>query len=218
MGELVSSGAISAERAESVGIPVGNLEPLAVESVTVPNLMQLKVTFNAGVTLKSASEPNNYAVYAGRSRIDIVVANLQPDGRTVILTLDKAVSQNELLDLTVRNIRGINGDRISREEYNGIECIDILSPKVEKIEVLGEDTIAVTFNEPVEAGNKYLYEVNRGDIPVKRVIEQDNYTKFILILEHEPETSKISLRISGNVKDMAGFNLIPVTYDVDMEN
>lgn len=122
---------------------------LTVTSVSANNLAEVVVTFSKPVDKATAEDVGNYSI-AGKT---IKSASLSDDGKTLTLTMDYStpLSQQVQYKLTFDNVKC--GSAVASVTDYKFTPVDSTLPSVDKVEALGNKTIRVVFNEPVNVAN-----------------------------------------------------------------
>jgi len=98
--------------------------------------------------------------------------------------------------------------------YKPLPDVDTTPPEVLSAGFVEGSRIKVLFSEPVSADRKELYEVNEGQIDIEKVIQSEDGKEVYLLLSQPPKKGVVTLRVSGNVKDLAGLNLKPRLFEL----
>lgn len=139
-------------------------------SVTAINARQIDVVFNKAVTAAAAQNPANYEVYKQGALFTNVfgtatqgaVAALQPDGKTVRLTLNDGqvlVNGSNFNRVVVKAAVGLAADYTD----SSVEFLDTTAPTFVSVRSVGASTIELTFSEPVKASLLPLQGVRLSD-------------------------------------------------------
>ncbi len=229
---LVEKGAVAEAAAIAAGViaaatPEPVSEDLEIASVKALNQVQMEVVFTKEVDSETAGDEDNYELSDDAVVTD---ASLQDDNMTVVLTIDlddttdalDPVDQQGTLDVTVTDVEDLDGNAIAETTIEDIEFLDTTLPKALSAEVVGNDTVKVTFSEPimsVEGGDpdlKDAFTVNGGDDKVKDVSKQANDTEVLVVLYTDLEEGTITVKVDGDAEDYAGFGVIAKTFDVEV--
>ena len=170
--KLVSQGIVSTSAAIALGYtsptpiatptPVATPTPspeygrLSVLEIQVPNTKQIKVVFNREVQLDTVLSANFIVKEAGTS-IRPILAALQSDKRTVMLTLDgnATMANFTTMDITIKKaMKDLLGSTMDSDYVKtGVSVQDTKVPELQNIEILGKRTIRLAFDEPVWNGS-----------------------------------------------------------------
>ncbi len=193
---------------------------LNVSSVKTLNLVQTQVSFNKAVDQSTAEDVDNYTLTdSDDDELDITDAELLDDEKTVVLTHENAGQQTEAV-LEIEDVKDANEEeKLADFTSDDIEFLDMTLPEVEKAEVIGIDTIRLTFSEPMsketleEKGN---YEVNDGDLYISSVTAANNNTQADIELYSDLEVGNVTVEITNDVTDEANFGVMPKTMTVSV--
>ncbi|KZL90186.1 cell wall-binding repeat-containing protein [Clostridium magnum] len=154
----------------SISSSVENNYSPTVKSVSTNGLNQIKVEFNTPVDESSAEQIQNYSIEGsslGSNSETESSANLQEDGKTVLITFAHPFQQyktvnfmvkNSILDLSLKNT-------ISKYEQK-ITFSDISAPSLESITPVGGNKLVLKFSEPIRMtiSNLSSMKINRQSI------------------------------------------------------
>lgn len=178
-----------------------------VESVTANNLKEIVVTFDGQVKEEEAEKITNYKL-DGVTLTNVSFANLQDDGRTVVINLGKEGSTLTNQKEHKVTISGISN--IASAEYS-FTALDVTVPEVSSIEILGNKVINVKFSEPVKpssAETRVNYKVNGYVANGEIELSKDGKTATITLYSRlKAGINKVS--VSG-VQDYANMTIINV--------
>jgi len=222
---LVEAGVVSEEDMVEAGymdpLPTPTPEVITAEAYA-DNLIQLYVEFSAEVDKDSAEDVDNYSI----KDVDIASAALQDDGATVVLTFeyDSARKQQDVVDLTIDGVKAADGTAIGEITIEDIEFVDTTIPTALKAEVIGKDTLKVTFSEPMKGSkdgsdyvlNKKDFVVNGGKSYVRFVKLQNNYTEALVEMYSDLKEGALTLQVKSGSEDFAGFGVIGKTFNLEV--
>lgn len=222
---LVEAGVVSEEDMVEAGymdpLPTPTPEVITAEAYA-DNLIQLYVEFSAEVDKDSAEDVDNYSI----KDVDIASAALQDDGATVVLTFeyDSARKQQDVVDLTIDGVKAADGTAIGEITIEDIEFVDTTIPTALKAEVIGKDTLKVTFSEPMKGSkdgsdyvlNKKDFVVNGGKSYVRSVKLQNNYTEALVEMYSDLKEGALTLQVKSGSEDFAGFGVIGKTFNLEV--
>lgn len=225
---LIDAGFIS----EVAAIAAGFIEPqkpepepdeLEVVQVTTNNLKQLFVEFN--LPLKDAGNESNYIIENEDAQAVIDEDSnfeLSEDKKTVIITLTEAAAQQEVIDLTIRDIEAENGLWLDETTIEDIELKDTTLPKAVSASVVGQYTIKVEFSEPImlpeEGDDPDLYfTVDDGDYLIEKIEKVNNDTELNITLFSGLEEGTVKVEAKPAIKDYAGFGITKKTFDLKVK-
>ena len=225
---LIDAGFIS----EVAAIAAGFIEPqkpepvpdeLEVVQVTTTNLKQLFVEFN--LPLKDAGNESNYIIENEDAQAVIDEDSnfeLSEDKKTVIITLTEAAAQQEVIDLTIRDIEAENGLWLDETTIEDIELKDTTLPKAVSASVVGQYTIKVVFSEPImipeEGDDPDLYfTVDNGDYLIEKIEKVNNDTELNITLFSGLEEGTVKVEAKPAIKDYAGFGITKTSFNIKVK-
>ena len=222
---LVDAGAVDADKMEEYGFIVPEVVPTeAPEEITAEasatNLVQLNVEFSTEVDKDSAEDKGNYDI----DKVKIEDASLQDDGRTVVLTFawKDARKQQDVIDLVIDGVKDLDGNKMDEFTIEDIEFIDTTIPTAIDAEVVGIDTIKVTFAEPMKSNygenglKKADFSVNSGKLYVKEVKLQKNNTEALVVLYNDLKEGELTIEVKSGSEDFAGFGVVPKSFTLEV--
>lgn len=178
-----------------------------VEKVFADNLIQVKVEFDGAVESQTASDSDNYTVegiYDPKVKSAKVV-----DETTVVLTLDKAMKNQEEYLLTFNNVRSADTSKVLSVTDHAFKPVDSTLPFVESVEALGNKTLRIKFNEPIKAATNTNFKVD--DKTVLGSINIVNET-VVIKLNSTLADGDYTLTVEG-VTDYADFKSLKNDYE-----
>lgn len=200
---------------EKIGKPVvsSNLEVAAVEAL---NLKQVKVSFSTAVDEESATDEANYSLEADNASLTDASFELVSDNE-VVITFGTEAHQQDAVTLTVEDVEAVNGKVLAETDVE-VSFLDQTIPTVEGIEVVGNETLKVTFSEPMKSVAKANFEIKEGS--KKLYIDDvtnvnDEMTEFYVTLYNDLNEGEIAVTVD-DAEDFAGFNVIKDTISVDV--
>ena len=216
---LVGTDATKKAVAEKAGLIVAPAAQ-AVTGVKALNLVQVQITFAKEVAKADAEKKENYVVTEENSTTNKAAngfANLQADGKTVILTLDQAVSNGKTAVVEVKNFATYKSDAIKFE--------DTTVPSIVGITVTGPSTITAEFSEPVKFKSDNTGEAAKLAKEFK--IDNENYVVDKLAIDSTDlrklnitagvpfgeGAHKISFEAKGELIDFAEYKVLPRVVD-----
>ena len=189
-----------------------------VTGVSAINLVQTEVVFTTVVDADTAEDAANYTItLSDDSDVAVSDATLLADGKTVVLTHAKVAQQGKTT-VDVEDVEDLDGNVIEDFTSETIEYLDMTIPEVLGAEVVGNDTIKVTFSEPMTTASlvKANFEVNDGDLFIDTVTPGNNNTEAYITLFSTLEEGEVTVKVKADVKDEAGFGVLPKTLTVDV--
>lgn len=216
---LVGTDAAKKAVAEKAGLIVAPAAQ-AVTGVKALNLVQVQITFAKEVAKTDAEKKENYVVTEENSTINKIAngsAAVQADGKTVILTLDQAVSNGKNAVVEVKNFVTYKSDAVKFE--------DTSVPTILGVTVTGPRTIAAEFSEPVKFSDttgitpddKFISQgevkIDGSNYLVRTVSIDKNKVSIEVGVKFTEGVHKISFESKGQVTDYAGYKVLPRTID-----
>ncbi|MCT4596646.1 MAG: Ig-like domain-containing protein [Vallitalea sp.] len=198
---------------EKLGYPIV-VTKFTISSIKPINLVQTEIKFNSEVDSTTSEKLANYSIKdKNNNNVAITDASLLNDEKTIILTHAK-INQQENAIITVKNVKNLNTTKtIADTTSDELQYLDITLPSAIKAEVIGNDTIKVTFSEPISAGTlvKSNFDVNGGKLYIKSVTPLNNNTEANVELYSDLSDGQVSIYVSNKVEDEASFGVIPTT-------
>jgi len=219
---LVEAGVVDADAMAEAGYFTPTATPTPTPAVltataSTDNLIQIYVVYSQEVDKDSAEDLDNYEI----DDVDIVSAELQEDGVTVVLTLDSKQAQQSKVDLVINDVKDTAGTEIATDyTIKDIEFLDMIIPSIEEVKVVGNDTVKVVFSEPMDPATLTVrgnYEVKSSKtLYVKQAVPQKNNTEVLVEMYAKLPEGQITFKVKSDVKDFAGFGVVadPFTLDV----
>ncbi len=147
-----------------VATPTPELARLAVSEIQVPNTKQIKVVFNREL-LQDTVLAANFIVKEAGTTVRSVLTAIQPDKKSVMLTLDGQVSMSNFttVDVTVKKaLKDVTGTTLDSDyTKTGISVQDTKVPELVGAEALGKKLIRLTFDEPVWNGSSESFSTSQ---------------------------------------------------------
>jgi hypothetical protein len=206
--ELVEMGKIEESAAIAAGV-IAAPAIFAVDKVETSNLAEVKVVFTGEVDKLSAENIKNYSI----EEHIISSALMQPDGKSVILTLDiddtieNAVpfEQQEEYVLEIDEIKNLDKTQTVKDyKTKTLMALDAAAPTAVKLELMGPYKIKVTFSEPIKDTTNAKVEINNGAYDAEAEAADGTREVFVTLYDTLKEGT-YSLTISG-AKDYQGFS------------
>jgi hypothetical protein len=191
-----------------------------VSNVTASNLKQVVVTFNKPVDSTTATTVGNYQVGGSTP----ASAAFVPGSNTqVVLTLSSALTNQSQTTIKVSNVKDLAGN-VMATYSNTFTPVDTTAPSVVGVKVIGPQTIAVQFSEPVhETGAGGLasdFAVDNGAIGVSNASVNDAQNEVILdlgtALSAGQHTVTVNPSGSNTFTDYAGFPVVKSTQQFNV--
>lgn len=198
---------------------------LEVLSVVALNNAQFEITFNAepdsdtlAVTVEDEDED------------ELTILDPEVDGTVAVVTFATPVDQQDEVTIYVEDAE-LN-EVVMADYETTLEFLDTTLPTVESIEVVGINTIKVTFSEPVNGDyasayadmiidtdeddeaastlDKDSFDINDGALYIQKVELQNENTEAMIHVYSDLTAGDITVDVYSDVKDFAGFGVTPV--------
>jgi hypothetical protein len=223
--KLVEDGVVSAEAMAEAGYFAPTATPteapveLGVESVEALNLKQIQIVYNKPVDEDSAEDKSNYSLKGKYV--------LQDDGVTVIGTLDTAVANQTTKELTIEDVEDIDGYVIADTTVE-IDFLDMTIPEALSAEVVGKDTVKVTFSEPINVDEPVLLtatQLRKGftmkdsagkTVYVNSVTFDTNNTVARVKFYSSFKEGTYTLTANNEYKDYAGYTVVKKDFTLEV--
>lgn len=188
----------------------------AVEEVYALNLKQIAIVFSKPVDEDTAEDDSNYSLDG-----EYV---LQDDGVTVIGTLKTAAANQSSKKLTIKDVEDLDGYAIAKTEVE-IDFLDMTIPEVESAEVVGKDTIKVTFSEPLNVDGASNSALRKGfslkdssgkSVYVNKVEFDTNNTVARVTFYSDFKEGVYTLTVNNEYKDYAGYTVVKKSIDLEV--
>ncbi|NOZ61223.1 MAG: hypothetical protein GXO74_06040, partial [Calditrichaeota bacterium] len=175
-------------------------KPPIIAAVQAPDADSINIVFNEPVEQTSAENIDNYSI---SDSITILSATLDTDLVTVHLKTSKHSEQQ--YTLTVNNVkdRANNPNTIEPNSAVQYEYVDVTKPTIVAVTAPVEDSVHVTFSEPVEktsAENVSNYSIPGGITIESAVLDADLVTVHLKTSKHSEQQYTLTV---NNVKDRA---------------
>jgi hypothetical protein len=219
---LVEAGVVTEEAMVEAGYmdpivtPTPEPEELTAEAYA-DNLIQAYVVFSQEVDKDSAEDVDNYSI----TDSEIDNASLQDDGVTVVLTLKENRAQQDVADLTIKNVKDINGTAIDETTIE-VEFFDKDIPTILDASIAGKNTFKLVFSEPMNDDEDFVdldginvTNESGAKVYVQGIEFQNNDTEALIKMYSDFKEGTITLQInSKTVEDYAGFSVIGKVFDL----
>jgi len=200
-------------RLEGASIIILKEAKLAVKDVSADNLKQVVVEFNQDVDTTVAGDAANYSFKNAK------IEDVDVDGSTVTLTLEKAQAQQSKETLTV------SAKILDTKAEFPVQFVDRTFPEVVSAEVVGDDTIKVIFTEPMDIAGLTrterragfsLTDSNDKKIYVDDVKFESNNTVARVSFNSVFKEGTYDLTVNAKYKDYAGFTVLAEKFALDV--
>ena len=145
----------------------------------------------------------NYKLSAGT----ITSAELSDDNKSVVLTLSAAAKQQDSVNVTVENVKDIDGLVIAKST-NAVRFFDATTPEVSSTMVTGPKEVTVHFSEPLQSAP--VFSINNGTVAVVNATWNVGDSKAVLTLGTTLSEGVHDITIQGGL-DYAGLKIDKVT-------
>ncbi|MDF9297786.1 immunoglobulin-like domain-containing protein [Geobacillus stearothermophilus] len=177
-----------------------------VESVSAINLKQVKITFNKDVDVTTAETVGNYTF---PSASGLTVTSAKANGKEVILTLTNRAAQQQTADLTIENVKTVNGELIGKTTKS-VKFLDVTAPTVASVEAIGPKTLKVKFSEILSTVPTFT--LDDGTIAIVNVAFTPGSDEAVLTLGTQPASGTHKLKVKDGA-DYAGFKVEEVVKE-----
>jgi len=219
---LVEAGVVTEEDMVEAGYmdpivtPTPEPEELTAEAYA-DNLIQAYVVFSQEVDKDSAEDVDNYSI----TDSEIDNASLQDDGVTVVLTLKENRAQQDVADLTIKNVKDINGTAIDETTIE-VEFFDKDIPTILDASIAGKNTFKLVFSEPMNDDEDFVdldginvTNESGAKIYVQGIEFQNNNTEALIRMYSDFKEETLTLQVnSKTVEDYAGFSVIGRVFEL----
>ncbi len=205
---LLVEAAFAAEAALNVP-PVTTATKVA--SVSATNLKEVVVAYDGTVDKATAENKDAYTIKRGLSTEVIDSAELQADGKTVVLSVAGALAnQSKEYTLSVDGVK----DSASKVSVSAKELafvpLDQLLPTVESVTNLGNKAVKVTFSEPVTLNGSVASTFKIDDKVVSGTYDVTGRTVTIALFNTLTDGDH-NLTVNNNIRDFANYQLVEVS-------
>ncbi|MCA0970980.1 Ig-like domain-containing protein [Halobacillus litoralis] len=208
--------------------PSDSTGEVMVDSVEVLNLKQIQVTLSSEVEeTDELTNTDNYSL-EDEDDEDYSFEDVTVDGDTVTLTLEEHVPNQT--DATFEMDDVVLGETVTED----LSFFDTTVPEVNEAAVIGNDTVKVSFSEPlavekneddewvtVEGGDSVedSFELSQGNdtLFVRNVEFVKNNTEANVEVYSTFEEGTVDFSIDNELEDYAGFSLIGGDYELEVE-
>ena len=198
-----------------VKVVVGE-DKLTVDAVTADNNKEVVVAFNKKVDAETAQNKDNYTFKANGSEaaVTISAAEVQKDGKTVVLTLANAAKNQDRYTVGVKNVKDAAGNTIAAVEKD-LRFYDVTSPKVSDITVVGPRQVRIDFSEPLKTAP--TVKLDNGSISTSVGSLSADGRSLTVTFAVEPSAGQHNLEVSGGT-DFADFRVDSVAKAFNYAN
>lgn len=198
--KLVADKKLDKELAVANGLISAEPEKLTV-SAMADNLIEVKVMFDGTVEKDTATKVGNYKV---KNRA-VKEATLQEDGKTVVLRLEKALTNKAEQELTVSGVKNVAGKAMDKQTVK-FTTNDVTAPTVEKVVVTGPKNLDITFSEPVDTTHLQVFVKQDKSLLTTKVGTQSNALRTVSVelYSNFKESAEYTVAV-GNAKSNSNY-------------
>lgn len=184
--------------------PVVPVVDVTTTSVKAINLKEMEVVFSGEVDKTTAETAANYVITTtGTAATPVPV--LQADGKTVKITLGTKATQQEVVKVTVKNVKDKAAKVIASKDFADVTFFDATVPTADAIKLTGPTTLEVTFSEVMDSTVNPTILVNNGVYGASFDAWDGNTAKFNL--STKLADGNYTVKITG-AKDAAGYTAL----------
>ena len=200
-------------------VTAGNDEDLDVKSVETSNLIQivLELSNDDYYDEDELKDADNYVFEGdveGTNNKEIGIADVDVDGAKVTLTLEEAVLNQS--DATLEIDDAVTGEEL---EFD-IDFFDTTLPVIKDVQVIGKDTVKVTFSEPIanlaDSDDEFDFDLDGKSYSVDTVTAAKNDTQAKVSVYGSFSEGTLTVEVGNGFEDYAGFNAAAKTFEVDV--
>lgn len=159
----------------------------AVVGVSATNLKEIVVSFNTQLDKDTAEDLTNYTLTTlGGASLTGGDAELQADGKSVLLTLGTEADQQDSVKVTVDGVLAANGVAVE-ETSKSVSFFDTKAPVAQSVKVTGPRTLEVAFSEPLQ------------NVPT--TFKLDNGTYYAAVTNFTPGDKKVTLSLGTTLTE-----------------
>lgn len=206
------------------------------------NLNQILVTFNKSVDKDTAENLANYKLEGklsngssvnstlDSSSFDSAKATLQPDGKTVLITIDnnndgtlKTLANQLESKLTVSNVKTTDGQVIA-DTTKSFTYTDTTVPTVDSVKMEGNKVIVVKFSEfvnPSQATNVSYYQLDGVSLSAygasndtAKYDSVNNEVRIPLTNALSDKTYSLKVSVNNSITDAASYKVLETSKDL----
>lgn len=163
------------------------------------NLKQIKVTFNKELDKTTAEDQTKYYLNASGLTSTNATAVLQDDKKSVVITLNNALTNGSAFSFKVDGVKTADGKTITSDLYN-VLVNDKEAPTVSKVEYTSAGKVVITFSEPLNTSVTPILRVNGNPVAASFVSGSDTKVEATVSLT---KGSTATVYLAG-AKDLAG--------------
>lgn len=219
--KLVKAEAVDQKAAEELGLIKEEVSTFEVASVESLNLAETKVEFTKDLDEK-ADNKENFTNFKVNKKSVKGIKKL--DDKTLIL-FHAAVENGKTVKVEIKDVKDVDGDKLAKSTTD-VKFLDTVLPTLEGAEVIGKDTIRLTFSEAMMDDNglfnKKAFTItkeNGSKVYLKNAVPagQNNRQVDLKLLSSLKEED-YTIKVDTNITDYAKFGLIDsVTVSVEKD-
>ena len=184
-----------------------------VVSVSADNLKQFSIAFNSKVDKATAEDIANYSLTDVTSGATTDLTNgsaeIQADGKTVVVTLGTEARQQDEVKVIVENI--VNEKNVPIKKFEGnVTFFDRAAPIVETLRTVGPRTVEINFSEPLKVAP--TVKLDNGSISTAATIDPSNRSRAVVEFGIAPSEGAHSLEIEGG-QDYAAYKVAKISKE-----
>ena len=188
-------------------------EKLDIQDIKSNNLKTAYVIFNQKVDKKTIVD-TNFTVKQKSTKVP-VTAQLLEDGKTVELTAKTQFLNQKDYDLTVNNVKTIDGIEM-KKITDSFRPLDSNLPEAEKITVTGPRDFQIEFNEPIKELGKVEIKYGKNST-LGAQVSGDGTNKVSVKLYRDLKTDETYTVSIHDFKDYANYENISKTLEFKYE-
>jgi len=184
-------------------------------TVQTENLIQLDLQINGkGYDEEALRDAHNYDFkgYVNGNLRSIDVVDVEVNNNKVTLTLERPVDNQSEGTLVI-------DASVADEKYTlkDIMFFDNKMPTVKEVEVIGKNTVKVTFSEPIadlaNMKNQFLIKMGTKEYRVRQVTGVHNNLEANITVYDSFKNGTLSVSVDRGLKDYAGFSVRIGTFE-----
>jgi|LGOV01.1.fsa_nt_gb hypothetical protein len=184
---------------EALGVFDPEPSEIDVVSIVASNLKEVVITYNVTVDKATAEDEGNYTLDGYTFN-----AELQSDGRKVILILNDNFENQEEFELEIDGIESDEGGYILEDYESGtLQAFDVTIPAALSIELKNPTTFEIEFSEPIDSTKAVDVEIE-NDIYSINSINQDGSAIVEIVLSTELPSEDDYEVVVSDAYDYAG--------------
>lgn len=220
--KLVKAKVVAQKAAEKLGLIKEEISVFEVASVEALNLAETKIQFTKDLDEKADNKENFTNFKVNKKAVKGIK---KVDNRTLIL-FHANVENGKTVKVEIKDVKDVAGDKLAKSTTD-VKFLDTVLPTLEGAEVIGKDTIRLTFSEAMMDNNglfnKKAFTItkeNGSKVYLKNaVVAGKNNRQVDLKLLSSLKEEDYTIKVDTNVTDYAKFGLIDsVTVSVEKDS